>query len=57
VNAQIRLQDQQLVLAIIADSPETRALMQTETGHLYKQMTDAGLSVTSIGISDPQGNG
>jgi hypothetical protein len=31
VNAQIRLQDQQLVLAIIADSPETRALMQTET--------------------------
>lgn len=57
VNAQIRLQDQQLVLAIIADSPETRALMQTETGHLYKQMTDAGLSITSIGISDPQGNG
>lgn len=57
VNAQIRLQGQQLVLAIDAGNPETRALMQTEAGHLRQQMTEAGLSVTSIGISDAQDNG
>ena len=57
VNAQIRLQGQQLVLAIAVDNPETRALMQTEAVQLHHQMREAGLSVASIGISDDQDNG
>lgn len=41
VNAQIRLQGQQLVLAIAVDNPETRALMQTEAVQLHHQMREA----------------
>jgi len=54
ISAQIQLNGQQLLLSLAVDSPQTRALMQAETEALQRQMSDSGLSVASIGISEAQ---
>ncbi len=52
VNAQIQLRGDQLILSINVDSPQTRTLMLGESEALRRQMLDAGLVVTSLGIED-----
>lgn len=51
VNAQIRLQGEQIILSIDVTQAETRALMQAESGSLRQQLQDAGLTLTAIGIA------
>lgn len=51
VNAQIRLQGEQIILSIDVTQPETRALMQAESDSLRQQLQDAGLTLTAIGIA------
>lgn len=56
ISAQIQLHGQQLLLNLAVDSPQTRALMQAEAEALQRQMSESGLSVASIGISEAQNN-
>ena len=56
VNALIQIQGEELILAISVDNAHTRTLMQTESDSLREQLNAAGLTATSIGISeDPAG--
>ena len=51
VNAQIRLQGEQIILSINVTQAETRALLQAESDSLRQQLQDAGLTLTAIGIA------
>jgi len=51
VNAQIRLQREQVILSINVNHAETRSLMQAESNSLRQQLQDAGLVLTGIGIT------
>ncbi|MFB0934674.1 MAG: flagellar hook-length control protein FliK [Propionivibrio sp.] len=51
VNAQIRLQGEQVILSINVNHAETRSLMQAESDSLRQQLQDAGLVLTGIGIT------
>ena len=51
VDAQIRLQGDQVILSISVNHSETRVLMQTESDSLYRQLQDAGLMLTAISIA------
>ena len=54
VNAQIQLRGEQIVLSISVDKPQTGVLMQRERENLRRQMLDAGLTITSLGIGEEQ---
>lgn len=52
VDARIQLHNDQLVLSISSDNDRTCYLMQTEADTLRSQMTDAGLTLTSINVTN-----
>lgn len=52
IDAQIRLQGNQITLAITAGNAETRNLMRAASVELRKQLDEAGLTLTSMGF-DP----
>ncbi len=51
VDAQIRLQGDQVILSINVNNSDTRVLMQTESDSLHRQLQDAGLMLTAISIA------
>ena len=52
IDAQIRLQGNQITLAMTAGNAETRKLMRTAGVELRQQLDEAGLTLTAMGI-DP----
>jgi flagellar hook-length control protein FliK len=50
VDAQIRLQGNQISLVLAAGSTETRELLRTSTAALRSQLDEAGLALASVGI-------
>ena len=54
VDAQIRLQGNQISLVLSAGSTGTRELLRTATNTLRSQFDDAGLSLASVGIGNEQ---
>jgi hypothetical protein len=54
VDARIQLHNDQLVLSISSDNDQTCSLMQTEADTLRRQMTDAGLTLTSINVANAE---
>jgi hypothetical protein len=50
VDAQIRLQGNQISLVLAAGSTETRELLRTSTATLRSQLDEAGLALASVGI-------
>ena len=56
VNAQIQIHGEELILAISVDNAQARTLMQTESDNLRQQLHAAGLTATSIGISEDAGD-
>jgi hypothetical protein len=54
VDARIQLHNDQLVLSISSDNDRTCSLMQTEADTLRRQMTDAGLTLTSINVANAE---
>lgn len=50
INAQIRLQGNQISLAMSAGNEETRALMRASSVALRSQLDEAGLTLTSMGV-------
>lgn len=52
INARIQIHGDQLIVAIAADRTEARALMQTESESLRRQLNEAGLTLTSLGIGE-----
>lgn len=50
VDAQIRLQGNQISLALMAASTDTQALLRTSTDTLRSQFDDAGLALASVGV-------
>jgi len=53
VDAQIRLNGNQITLSMSAGSEETRALMRSASIDLRSQLNEAGLMLASMGISAP----
>ena len=52
IDAQIRLQGEQLIVNIATDSSETGTLMRSESETLRSQLTEAGLALASFGVSE-----
>ena len=52
INAQLQLRGDQIIVAISADNAEARNLMQAESEIFRQQLGGAGLTLTSIGISE-----
>jgi flagellar hook-length control protein FliK len=50
VSAQIRLQGNQITLAMSAESSETRSLLRASTVALRNQLNEAGLTLASVGV-------
>jgi flagellar hook-length control protein FliK len=50
INAQIRLQGNQITLAMTAGNEETRALMRASSVALRSQLDEAGLTLASMGV-------
>jgi len=50
INAQIRLQGNQITLAMSAGNEETRALMRASSVALRSQLDEAGLTLASMGV-------
>jgi flagellar hook-length control protein FliK len=50
IDAQIRLQGNQISLAMHADNADTRALLRTASAALRGQLDDAGLTLAAIGV-------
>ena len=50
INAQIRLQGNQITLAMSAGTEETRALMRASSVALRSQLNEAGLTLASMGV-------
>ena len=50
INAQIRLQGNQITLAMSAGNEETRTLMRASSVALRSQLNEAGLTLTSMGV-------
>jgi len=53
VDAQVRLNGNQITLVMSAGSEETRALMRAASFDLRSQLDDAGLTLASMGVSAP----
>ena len=53
VEAQVRLNGNQISLALSAGSAETRALMRAASLDLRSQLDEAGLTLASLGVSAP----
>ena len=51
IDAQIRLQGEQLIVSIATDSSETGTLMRSESEALRSQLTEAGLALASFGVT------
>lgn len=52
VNAQIRLQGSGITLALTAGNNDTQALLRSATEMLRSQLGEAGLSLSSVGVSN-----
>ncbi len=52
INAQIQLHGEKLLLSISADNADARELMQGDSESLRQQMSNAGLTVAALAISD-----
>ena len=50
INAQIRLQGNQIALSMSSDNDETRTLLRASTVALRSQLNEAGLTLASMGI-------
>ena len=60
VDAQVRLQGNQITLVMSSDNPETRDLMRSSSFALRSQLDEAGLLLTSMGVAaatDNKSNG
>lgn len=59
IDARIRLEGNSITLSMSADSAETRTLMRFSSAALREQLDEAGLTLTSMGVSaaaeDPHG--
>jgi flagellar hook-length control protein FliK len=53
INAQIRLQGNQITLVMSAGNEETRALMRASSLALRSQLDEAGLTLASMGVDAP----
>ena len=51
IDAQIRIQGEQIVLRITSENPDTRQLLRMENDSLRQLLSEAGLSLASLGIS------
>lgn len=54
VDAQIRLQGNQISLVLAAGSSETQELLRTATAALHSQLDEAGLALASVGVGAPR---
>lgn len=54
VDAQIRLQGNQISLVLAAGSSETQELLRTATAALRSQLDEAGLALASVGVGAPR---
>ena len=50
ISAQIRLQGNQIALALTSSNAETRAMMRTASVALRSQLDEAGLTLASMGV-------
>ena len=51
IDAQIRIQGEQIVVQITSENPDTRQLLRTKNDSLRQLLSEAGLSLASLGIS------
>ena len=56
VDAQIRLQGQEITLALTASSADTQELLRSATESLRSQLGEAGLALLSLGVSPSKEN-